>query len=66
MKPCTRRVSKTGKKALELYVQNFDNHVKAVVGVHMKEYRNKAAENKLGLSRAFAHTFLLFVQLLYI
>jgi hypothetical protein len=25
----------------ELYVQNFDNQVKAVVGAHMKEYKNK-------------------------
>ncbi len=23
------------------YVQNFDNQVKAVVGAHMKEYKNK-------------------------
>jgi hypothetical protein len=34
------------------YVQNFDNQVKAVVGAHMKEYRNKwlttAGESQLG------------------
>jgi hypothetical protein len=42
MKPCTRRVPKIGKKnTIELYVQNFDNQVKAVVGAHMKEYKNK-------------------------
>jgi hypothetical protein len=35
-----------------LYVQNFDNQVKAVVGAHMKKYRNKwqttAGEAQLG------------------
>jgi len=42
MKPCTRRVPKIGKKTLErCYVKNFDNQMKAVVGAHMKEYRNK-------------------------
>ena len=42
MKPCTRRVPKIGKKTLEsCNLQNFDNQVKAVVGVHVKEYRNK-------------------------
>jgi hypothetical protein len=42
MKPCTRRVPKIGKKTLEsCNKQNFDNQVKAVVGAHMKEYRNK-------------------------
>jgi hypothetical protein len=42
MKPCTRRVPKIGKKTLEsCNVQNFDNQVKAVVGAHMKEYKNK-------------------------
>jgi hypothetical protein len=53
MKPCTRRVPKIGKKTLEsCNVQNFDNQVKAVVGAHMKEYRNKlqttAGESQLG------------------
>ena len=46
MKPCTRRVPKICN------VQNFDNQVKAVVGAHMKEYRNKwqttAEESQLG------------------
>jgi hypothetical protein len=42
MKPCTRRVSKIGKKTLEsCNVKNFYNQVKAVVGAHMKEYKNK-------------------------
>ncbi len=42
MIPSTRRVPKIGKKRLEsCNVQNFDNQVKAVVGAHMKEYRNK-------------------------
>jgi hypothetical protein len=41
MKPCTRRVRKIGKKTRELYVQNLDNQVKAVVGADMKEYKNK-------------------------
>jgi hypothetical protein len=42
MKPCTRRVPKIGKKTLEIwYVQNIDNQVKAVVGAHIKEYKNK-------------------------
>jgi hypothetical protein len=41
MKPCTRRVSKIGKDTRDLYVQNFDNQVKAVVGAHMKENKNK-------------------------
>ncbi len=41
------------KKTLEsCNVQNFDNQVKAVVGAHMKEYRNKwqttAGESQLG------------------
>ncbi len=44
MKPCTRRVPKIGK--------NLDNQVKAVVGAHMKEYRNKwqttAGQSQLG------------------
>jgi hypothetical protein len=53
MKPCTRRVPKIGKKTLEsCNIQNFDNQVKAVVGAHMKEYRNKwqttAEESQLG------------------
>ena len=53
MKPCTRRVPKIGKKTLEsCNVQNFDNQVKAVVGAHRKEYRNKwqttAGESQLG------------------
>jgi hypothetical protein len=29
------------KNTRELYVQNIDNEVKAVVGAHMKEYKNK-------------------------
>ncbi len=29
------------KNTRELYVQNFDNQVKAVVGAHKKEYINK-------------------------
>ena len=38
MKPCTRRIPKIGKKALEsCNVQNIDNQVKAVNGAHMKE-----------------------------
>jgi len=42
MKPCTRRVPKKGKKTLEICnVQNIYNQVKAVVGAHMKEYKNK-------------------------
>ncbi len=41
MKSCTRRVPKIGKNTRELYVKNFDNQVKAVVGAHMKEYKNK-------------------------
>jgi hypothetical protein len=41
MKPCTRRVPKIGKKTRDLCVQNFDNQVKAVVGAHMKENKNK-------------------------
>jgi hypothetical protein len=43
MKPCTRRVSKIGKKkTLEsCNVQNIDKQVKAVNGAHMKEYKNK-------------------------
>jgi hypothetical protein len=41
MKPCTRRVPKIGKNTRELCVQNFDNQVKAAVGAHMKEYKNK-------------------------
>jgi hypothetical protein len=42
MKSCTRRVPKIGKKnTRELYVKIFDNQVKAVVGAHMKEYKNK-------------------------
>jgi hypothetical protein len=42
MKPCTRGVPKIGKKTLEICnVQNIDNQVKAVVGAHMKEYKNK-------------------------
>jgi len=53
MKPCTRRVPKIGKKTLEICnVQNIDNQVKAVVGAHMKEYKNKwqttAYESLLG------------------
>jgi hypothetical protein len=53
MKPCTRRVPEMGKKTLEsCNVQNFDNQVKAVVGAHLKEYRNKwqttAGESQLG------------------
>ncbi len=39
MKLCTRRVPKIGKNTRELYVQNFDNPVKA--GAHMKENKNK-------------------------
>jgi hypothetical protein len=40
MKPCTRRVPKIGKKTLEICnVQNIDNQ--AVVGAHVKEYKNK-------------------------
>jgi hypothetical protein len=51
--PCTRRVPKLGKKTLESFnVQNFDNQVKAVVGAHLKEYRNKwqttAGQSQLG------------------
>ncbi len=42
MKPCTRRVPKIDKKTLEICdVQNINNQVKAVVGAHMKEYKNK-------------------------
>ncbi len=42
IKPCTRRVPKMGKKTLKSCdVQNFDNQVKAVVGAHMKECKNK-------------------------
>jgi hypothetical protein len=53
MKPCARRVPKIGKKTLESCdVRNFDNQVKAVVGAHTKEYRNKwkttAGESQLG------------------
>jgi hypothetical protein len=37
-----RRIPKIGKKTLEsCYVQNFDNQMTAIVGAHMKEYRNK-------------------------
>jgi hypothetical protein len=40
--PCTRRVPKIDKKTLEICnVQNIDNQVKAVVGAHIKEYKNK-------------------------
>jgi hypothetical protein len=53
MKPCTRRVPKIDKKAMgSCDVQNFDNQVKAVVGAHMKEYKNKwqttAGQSQLG------------------
>jgi hypothetical protein len=42
IKPCSRRGPKIGKKTLESCdVQTFDNQVNAVVGAHMKEYRNK-------------------------
>jgi hypothetical protein len=42
MKPCTRIVLKKGKKTLEICnVQNIDHPGKAVVGAHMKEYKNK-------------------------
>jgi hypothetical protein len=42
MKPCTMRAPEIGKKILESCdVQNFDNQVNAVVGAHMKRYRNK-------------------------
>jgi hypothetical protein len=42
LKPCTTRVSKIGKKTLEIcIVQNVDNQVKAVVAALMKEYKNK-------------------------
>jgi hypothetical protein len=42
MKLCTRRVPEIGKITLEICnVQNIDNQVKAVVGAHMKEYKNK-------------------------
>jgi hypothetical protein len=42
MKACTRRGPKIGKKTLESCdVRTFDNQVNAVVGAHMKEYRNK-------------------------
>ncbi len=43
MKPCTKRVPKIGKKkTLEsCNVQNFENQWKAVVGAHVKEYKNK-------------------------
>ena len=41
MKPCTRRGPKIGKKTLEnCVVQTFDNQVNAVVGAHIKRYRN--------------------------
>ncbi len=41
MKPFTRRVPKIGKKTLEICnLQNIDNLVKAVVGAHIKEYKN--------------------------
>jgi hypothetical protein len=53
MKPCTRRVPQIGKKTLDsCHEQNFDNQMKAVVGVHVKEYRNKyqttAGQSQLG------------------
>ncbi len=38
MKSYTRRVPKIGKNTLERCI---DNQVKAVVGAHMKEYKNK-------------------------
>jgi hypothetical protein len=42
MKPCTRTGPKKGEKTLECWdVQNFDSQVNAVVGAHMKKYRNK-------------------------
>jgi hypothetical protein len=48
-----RRVPKIGKKTLEsCNLQNFDNQVEAVVGAHMKEYRNRwqttAGQSQLG------------------
>jgi hypothetical protein len=53
LKPCTRRVPQIGKKTQESCdVQHFDNQVNAVVGAHMKEYRNtwqtKAGQSQLG------------------
>jgi hypothetical protein len=40
------------KNTRELYVQNFDNQVEAVVDAHMKEYKNKwqttAGQSQLG------------------
>jgi hypothetical protein len=45
MKPCARRVPKIGKKnTRELYVQNFDNQVKTVVGAHMKESKTSGKQ----------------------
>jgi hypothetical protein len=41
LKSCTSRVPKIGKNTRELYVKNFVNQVKAVVGAYMKEYKNK-------------------------
>jgi hypothetical protein len=42
MKPCNVSGLEISKKILKsCNVQNFDNHVNAVVGAHMKEYINK-------------------------
>jgi hypothetical protein len=41
MKPCTHEVSCERQKVLErCNVQNVDNKMNAVVGAHMKRYRN--------------------------
>jgi hypothetical protein len=42
MKPCTMRGPEISKKTVEsCIVHNFDKQMNAVVGAHMKGYRNK-------------------------
>ena len=41
MNPAPGEFPRQEKITRELYVQSFDNQVKAVVGAHMKEYKNK-------------------------
>ncbi len=59
MKPCTRRVSKIGKKTLEICnVQNIDNQVKAVVGTYegiQKQMANKSLRILIRINSMVTH-----------
>jgi hypothetical protein len=63
MKPCTMRGPEIDRKKILVIcnVENFDNQLKAVVGAHMKGYRNKW-QTTAGHSIQYCNSFTAFTR----